>query len=206
MVHGLTGKYHNHGPFSKGRATIIKTERHSLPNDRGRPNQLEYINAARRLGYNISPLHPPGALSPQTWVNPHNLLQQRKRMSAPSSIPIGSAGPSRLNPIPIRSEPSMDGSSVSQAPCQPRQSIGFNNVGSGQREMMARAKSNPIPGANNSLNGNNPSDDDYNEDEEDDADDVFLLSQRMIQYLNPDIAIDVKSEPISDDDTAKPVD
>lgn len=53
------------------------------------------------------------------------------------------------------------------------------------------------------LNGQgNPSDDDFDED---DADDVFSLSQRMIQYLNPDISIDVKSEPMSDDEGAHPV-
>lgn len=113
------------------------------------PSHQVFVGSTKQIGsLNMSPLHPPGTLTPNI-VNDSDLMVSQ-RFSAASTSQLLS-----------------------------------------------------VSSASNSVNGNNASD---IEDNEADADDVFSLSQRMIQYLNPNITIDVKSEPISDDDTEEIID
>lgn len=147
IVHGLTGKYHNHEPFQRRRTLckILSINQFPTTHSQLRPNQSQQ-ESAKQFGINMTSLEPPGTLT-----------QLQTELSSSSSLPILS--------------------------------------------MPANSFRKSSSGSDKNFNGNNknPSDEEYDEDE-DDPDDVFSLSQRMMQYLNPDISIDVKSEPISDDD------
>lgn len=154
FVHGLTGKYHNHGTFVKRRAGA-KAALANRP--RGRPSQQDYLDAAKRFG--INPL----------------AISQVRSLAPPSTSTPDTASSSKLDLSSTTADPLYEASSFDCPENLHKSSIA------------------------SSTNGKTPSDDEYDEDD-DDPDDPFLLSQRMIQYLNPDISIKVKSEPLSDDD------